>query len=163
MVTQHIQSHLLQLELGRYNFFKNIFAKVLKTFFFKTNSQFVALFKNKMVRNFRDNFFVSTLGGAFQSFISMKDPYREREIYRESERQRERERMNICALFEVLKFWMLSKMSTADGYLRIKALPIWTNYQTSEQEVLREFNFFFKLKMIRKSSGLLSTQGIFKK
>ena len=35
MVTQHNQSHLLQLELGRYNFKKKLFAKVLKTFFLK--------------------------------------------------------------------------------------------------------------------------------
>ena len=38
MVTQHNQSHLLQLELGRYNFFKKLFAKVLKTFFLNQKS-----------------------------------------------------------------------------------------------------------------------------
>ena len=92
MVTQHNQSHLLQLELGRYNFLKKTFRESFKDIFFKTKSQFVALFKKKMVRNVRDNFFVSAVGGAFESFISMKDPYTERE------------RMNICALFEVLKF-----------------------------------------------------------
>ena len=78
--------------VGAIQFLKKTFRESFKDIFFKTKSQFVALFKKKMVRNVRDNFFVSAVGGAFESFISMKDPYTERE------------RMNICALFEVLKF-----------------------------------------------------------